>query len=85
MPHMVKGSEVRKGMLVKSSLGLRFIVEEVGDKFWAVRQARKDWLPDLRYTGWSGYLNPQSEWEVCGWRAEPPRINTCGLSHAPNR
>jgi hypothetical protein len=68
MPHIVKGSEVKKGMLVRGRLGLRLIVEEVGDTWWSVRQARQDWKPDRRYEGWSGHLEPSSEWEVCGWQ-----------------
>ena len=75
MTHTVKGSGVRKGMLVKSRLGVRLIVDDASDAWWSVRRARKDWLPDTRCMGWSAHLDPNSEWEVCGWRTEPPRVN----------
>lgn len=64
---MITGAEVKTGMLVRSRLGIRFIVKDVGREWWYVQQARKDWLPDQRFNSWSGHLFPDSEWEVCGW------------------
>lgn len=68
---IIQGKDIKPGMLVRSRLGIRFIVRDARDGWWSVHQARKDWLRDLRFYGWSGDLEPTSEWELHGWADRP--------------
>jgi hypothetical protein len=75
MTQTVKGSEIKPGMIV-GGMGHRYIVNHVSPNFWAVYVARKDGLRDLRYSGFSGHLDPASEWALLGWEKKPQSVFT---------